>query len=152
TLMSTKIVAVVMALAAMLLVLVSSGHAQFIAQAGFNDASGINSNGTPNSPYTIGGPVAGAGVGEPGWAGPWIGSGTVQSTTTFEGDGAVEIIPTSANQRVLSMPLAGHIHIDQYVLFAPGAQLIVYTDQGTTGTNPFQAALWGALPNHSFYA
>jgi hypothetical protein len=150
--MSTKIAVATTALVALFMPWGSTAHAQFFAQAGFNDASGLQSDVTPNSPYTIGGPVAGAGIGEPGWAGPWVGSGTVQSATTLEGDGAVQITPTSAMHRVLSSPLAGHIHIDQYVLFAPGAQLIVYTDQGTTETTPFQAALWGALPNHEFYA
>ncbi len=47
-------------------------EAQIIASSGFNDASGINGNGTPNSPYTIGQTAGGRGAGEPGWAGTWF--------------------------------------------------------------------------------
>ncbi len=36
---------------------------QVIAQTGFNDQAGINSNPTPNSPYTIGQTAGGRGVG-----------------------------------------------------------------------------------------
>lgn len=66
-----------------------------LLQAGFNDAAGINSDGDPDSPYTIGSFLAGQGVGEPGWATPWIrdhGDASlmaVQDEVVFEGDGAL---------------------------------------------------------------
>src|SRR5205807_6301981 len=42
-----------------------------IASAGFNDASGMNSNPAPDSPYPLDSEGKQGGVGEPGWAGPW---------------------------------------------------------------------------------
>lgn len=63
--------------------------------AGFNDALGINADATPNSPYTLNATLDGAGVGESGWAGPWVETtgadslATVQTTNVFEGDGAI---------------------------------------------------------------
>src|SRR5690349_2811717 len=41
------------------------------AQTGFNDQSGINSNATVGSPYTLNQTINGRGNGEPGWTGPW---------------------------------------------------------------------------------
>jgi hypothetical protein len=124
----------------------------FFAQAGFNDASGINSNATPNSPYTIGGPVNGAGLGEPGWNGAWFGSGLVQNTTTFEGDGAVQITPTSAMGRVLSAPQMGRVLIEEHVQFAPGADLVAYTDERSVTFNPsLHAAIWQVHADNKFY-
>src|SRR6476659_2339595 len=60
---------------------------------GFNDAFGINSNPTADSPYQLDPNLDGHGGGESGWAGPWssgYGSlSTVQSGRVFEGDGAM---------------------------------------------------------------
>lgn len=80
-------------LAATAILLASAGNAP--AQpffAGFNDASGINSNPTPNSPYNVNnGAVVGQGAGEPGWLSLWQGSpeATVVPTNQAEGDGAL---------------------------------------------------------------
>ena len=73
-------------------------------EAGFNDALGINADATPNSPYTLGGDVIGAGIGEPGWTGPWQVSGqcVVETSNVFEGDGAMHMGGgTVGNYRVL---------------------------------------------------
>jgi hypothetical protein len=75
----------------------SSARAQQIfAQTGFNDQSGINSNPTPGSPYTVGQTAAGRGVGESGWGGEWIAlnggalggdpDAIVLAASAFEGD------------------------------------------------------------------
>src|SRR5262249_3557221 len=47
------------------------------AAAGFNDAKGINSDSTPNSPYALGQSNRPGGRGEPGWEGPWQASDKV---------------------------------------------------------------------------
>jgi hypothetical protein len=86
-------------------------HGQIIASAGFNDASGINSNPTPNSPYNVNNqPLLGQGAGEPGWFTPWnnaLGVGNVVNTNTQEGDGAVLMQGTNIANRVLAQPLTG---------------------------------------------
>src|SRR5438128_4548942 len=77
--------------AAVLLAVAASAPAQ-VVQAGFNDASGINSNGTPNSPYNVNNaPLLGQGAGEPGWLSLWQGSNlaSVVNTNVNEGDGAL---------------------------------------------------------------
>lgn len=147
------------AIVAMLLHLVgleALANATVITQAGFNDATGINSNPAPNSPYTLGGSVLGAGIGEPGWAGPWFalpglgGSATVQTTTVFEGDGALQITPTFAPARQWTAQLQGQLIIEQYVRFTEGARLVAYTQQNTSEATTLQGPVWQAFPNHTF--
>src|SRR5439155_18416610 len=75
-----------------LLALAGAARGQIIASAGFNDASGINTNPTPNSPYNINNaPLNGQGAGEPGWFTPWQvgGAPAVVNVGAAEGDGAV---------------------------------------------------------------
>ena len=54
-----------------------------IVAAGFNDAKGINSNPTPDSPYHLGKFNVPGGKGEPGWADAWPASETIISQTEF---------------------------------------------------------------------
>lgn len=78
---------------------------EIFAQTGFNDQSGINSNATPGNPYTINQTVDGVSNSEPGWTGPWValnggalGGGAfaiVKTTSAFEGDAGLSIIPGS---------------------------------------------------------
>jgi hypothetical protein len=143
----------VFALLLHLVLLASPASATVIAQAGFNDASGINSNPTPNSPYTLGGSVVGAGINEPGWAGPWyntLGSAAVQSSTVFEGDGALQLTPTTSPARQWTAQLQGQFVIEQYVRFTEGARLVAYTQQGTSEATTQQGAIWQAFPDHHF--
>jgi hypothetical protein len=89
---------------------------QVIAQTGFNDQTGINSNPTPNSPYTIGQTAGGRGAGEPGWADQWLmlnGGGLggdadaiVRSTSAFEGDGGLALTLGSRGSTVARRRLA----------------------------------------------
>ncbi|MDB5344312.1 MAG: HtrA protease/chaperone protein [Schlesneria sp.] len=79
-----------------------------LIQSGFNDVSGINSNSTVNSPFNTGNAsLNGQGTGEAGWAGPWhmtVGSAVVNSSTTFEGDGAAAFFQnTAAADRTLAI-------------------------------------------------
>jgi len=124
--------------------------AAFVTQAGFNDATGINSNPTANSPYQLGATVSGKGNGEPGWAGPWNGNGMVQSSTVFEGDGALQITSTAAPFRQWTPQVAGQLTIEQYVRFTEGARLVAYVEQGTTESTALHGPVWQAFPNHRF--
>ena len=124
--------------------------AAFVAQAGFNDTAGINSNPLANSPYLLGGSVSGKGIGEPGWAGPWSGNGTVQTSTVFEGDGALQITPTAAPFREWTAQLTGQFTIEQYVRFTEGARLVAYTEQGTSESTALHGPIWQAFPDHHF--
>jgi hypothetical protein len=77
--------------------------AAIIASSGFNDAAGLNSNSTPNSPFTIGQTVDGRGAGEPGWADNWLvqqggalGGGEhalILGAAALEGDGGLQLEP-----------------------------------------------------------
>jgi len=99
-----------------LLVVVGRVPAQVIAIAGFNDTTGFNANGIPNSPYNVaGGPLAGGGAGETGWFTPWTTSNnpaTVVNSGQFEGDGAAFFQGTAGGQRVFTLPLSGRVAID----------------------------------------
>ncbi len=100
---------------ALLLAAGGAGRAQVIASAGFNDAAGLNSNPTPNSPYNVNNaPLNGQGGGEPGWIGPWqggVGAPTLVSSPTFEGDGAAFFQGTAEAVRNLLLPPSGFVSI-----------------------------------------
>ncbi|MBI3839046.1 MAG: PEP-CTERM sorting domain-containing protein [Planctomycetia bacterium] len=107
-------------------------QAVIIAQTGFNDAMGINSNATPNSPYQLSpvdfgaSSVHGHGIGEPGWGGfhaYWIVGGSVftataQSDVTYEGDGAMWVRNSSNPQRSFPEQSSGQLVVEQYVRMA----------------------------------
>jgi len=100
---------------AALLALASTAQGQIIASAAFNDATGINSNPTPNSPYNVANAaLLGQGAGEPGWFTPWqvLGAPRVVNTGTFEGDGAAFFQDTSGGQRVLAAPISGQTSVE----------------------------------------
>lgn len=85
--------------------------------AGFNDNSGVNSNGTPNSPYNVNGaPLNGQGAGEPGWFAPWQtigGDVTVVNTGAFEGDGVMRMTGGTAQVvRSLQLPISGIMSVE----------------------------------------
>ncbi|WP_425395116.1 PEP-CTERM sorting domain-containing protein [Aeoliella sp.] len=97
----------VAALIVVALIATSEANAlDLVAQTGFNDASGINSDGTPSSPYESGTSIiGGSGAGEPGWTSDWtwssetarMASAAPQATETFEGDMALRIDASSGN-------------------------------------------------------
>src|SRR5262245_22088764 len=124
-----------------------------VAQTGFNDAAGINSNPVPGSPYSLG-LVAGAGGVEPGWLGPWSDGpmiALVQNVATFEGDQALRIPATTAPSRALATPVTGTLTIEQAVRFDAGARLVAYTELEATGESiANQGAVWQAFPDNSF--
>jgi fibronectin-binding autotransporter adhesin len=104
------------------------GPAQVLASAGFNDATGLNSNSTANSPYNVGNAsVVGQGGGEPGWASAWQGGQlNVANVTTgraYEGDGALFLQGTSQVFRKLAAPVTGieTITVELMVPSASGA-------------------------------
>ena len=112
---------------AALVALAGTARGQIIASAGFNDASGINSNPTPNSPYNVNNVLLdGQGAGEPGWFTPWQVSGArVVNAGAFEGDGAVFMQGTT--QPVIAPffadvdsrnPLSGVVHLNQSIVSA----------------------------------
>lgn len=92
----------------------------YIATSGFNDASGLNSNGVANQPFNTGNvTVNGQGVGEPGWAGPWDTgeSAIVTNSVSYEGDGSLAFFQnTSAADRKLSVVPTAPFQIDVRVM------------------------------------
>jgi parallel beta-helix repeat protein len=115
-----------------------------IIETGFNDASGINGNGTPNSPYALG-PVHGNGAGEPGWSTPWLtgGASLIQSAVVFEGDNALRVVPTSLPQRAWATPATDVLTIEQRVRFDSGARVVAYSQTAGSGEGS-QGAVWTA--------
>ena len=120
--------------------------AQIFASSGFNDNAGLNSNATPNSPYTIGATVADRGIGEPGWAGGWfvqdggaVGGdpyAIVRTVAAREGDGGLSLVPGGLGStrpiRQLAQPLDRTFVIEQDINF--GAV-------GSVLSGPFQKML-----------
>jgi hypothetical protein len=125
----------------------SPSYAQDIfASSGFNDASGINGNPTPNLPFTIGQTVANRGIGEPGWAGTWfvqdggaVGGDAyaiVEAAAAREGDGGMAMVPGGLGStraiRQLAVPQARNLVIEQDVNFGAVGGMV---------SGPFQSML-----------
>ena len=106
-------------------------EAALIVSAGFNDASGINSDADPNSPYELNALAAGQGGSEPGWAGPWLGGGgtaIVQDAITFEGDGALRVFPTTGTGRNWSDGQTGNFVVEQRLRFTANSRTVIYIE------------------------
>ena len=109
-----------------------------IAETGFNDASGVNTDGVPNSPYELGSALIGQpAADEVGWAGPWENghvstvypytlAPTVQSSVVFEGDGAARFWPTSNTWRKWLTPLDGQFVLEYRLRFDAGSETTMY--------------------------
>ncbi len=110
-----------------------------IAVAGFNDADGLGSDPTADSPYPLGKSNVAGGQGEPGWANPWPPSAnaTFQKEVVFEGDGALRLAGTVNYGRQLADPQEGVLRIEQHVRLPQGGGLAAYVmrrpDVRTTG-------------------
>jgi len=118
----------------------------FFAGAAFNDASGLYSDATADSPYQIGATALWKGVGEPGWAVGWTVSvggtnppfgshyGDIRSDVVLEGDGALRMRNRQSEElwmhRRWSQPLAEKFRIDQHVNIPSGGQF---------GSRPFSS-------------
>src|SRR5262249_2941057 len=104
----------------------SARIAPSVSRSAFNDASGINSNATQDSPFKLNSLLDGGGVGEPGWNGGWVGHETwaslVQSDVVYEGDGAMRMTAgTSGAARLWSPTVAsGVVTISQMIYIPPG--------------------------------
>lgn len=134
-----------------------------IAQTGFNDATGINSNATPNSPYQFSpldfgaSSVHGHGIGEPGWGVNtpyWIVGGTVstataQSDVTYEGDGAMWVRDSSNPQRSFPEQSTGELLVEQYVrmAFAVSPATLMFN----LNNDPDTTSSGHILPSHPSY-
>lgn len=149
---------------AVLLVLMSVGTERaagvlvgpVIAETGFNDATGINSDGVANSPYELDSPLVGQpATGEVGWAGGWIqGDATtsapvVQSTVTFEGDGAARFRPVSNTERQWTNPQDGQFVVESRMRFSADSRTAVYIfGSDFPPFDPsFTATMWHATPD-----
>lgn len=126
--------------------------ATIVVQTGFNDASGIHSDGAADSPYELGVTIDGQGATEPGWAGNWntqSGSNTlgiVQDAITYEGDGALHLDRTLNTGRFWSDAQTGMVSVDYRVRFTTNSRTVGYTygDSNSTGDH---ATAWRAMPD-----
>jgi hypothetical protein len=127
----------------------SLSYAEVIASSGFNDQSGLNSNPTPGSPFTVGQTVDNRGVGEPGWSTNWAvsqggasGGGEharILSEAAREGDGGLllEPNPTFTTTRALrgfATAQSRRFIIEQDVNFVGIREL--YSRPASSGTQP----------------
>jgi hypothetical protein len=114
-----------------------------IAESGFNDAKGINSDPIPDSPFPLGQANREGGKGERGWAGPWSASPNAefQKDVVYEGDGAVRLRPTVGFRRVLLKPQTAIFTIEQAIRIpAEGGGIACYVkpkDGSADKTGPF---------------
>lgn len=88
-----------------------------IAVAGFNDASGLNGNSRPGSPYPLGKNNTQGGFGERGWAGVWTGDSRAAFVRdrVAEGDGALHLTATTNYGRTLSKAQSGQFAMEAMV-------------------------------------
>jgi len=119
-----------------------------IAETGFNDALGINADGTPGSPYLAGGTVVGKGASEPLWGGTtwsWVpgknnGTAIAQGRVIKEGDLALQMInpePSGSSGAIhRTFPgLSGVNYFDTWLRvdsISPGAGLGFYLIEDAT--------------------
>lgn len=126
-----------------------------LIQSGFNDASGINSDGTTNSPFNTGNvSLHGQGGAEAGWAGSWrmsTGSAVVNSATKFEGDGAAAFLQnTAAADRTLAAAPTNPFSISFRLLLtaAPNRDFIFRAyDSGIASIFSAIAVQWAINPD-----
>lgn len=140
----------------------SRGDAQEFS-AGFNDAVGINSNATIDSPYALDQTVFGQGLGEAGWDGGWLGVNgpdderLVQGDVVFEGDGALELFgfPTSA-ERLFAEPQTGIMTVSLRILVTQmlgenqGDRDFIFRLQSDAPPTDSIACQWAMMPDRSF--
>jgi len=133
----------------------SAGQAALIAQSGFNDQTGINSNSTPYLPFELAHTIQQHGALEPGWTQPWIvGRGTVtaEADDPVEGDGVAKFStgPGSVWLRRMWEPAGDMpVLIEQHVRFTANADF--HARPGAGGGESIAAAYWKVQGN-KFYA
>ena len=105
-----------------------------IASSGFNDASGMNSDPTPDSPYPLDSAGKQGGVGEPGWARPWSTRSSprfsFQKKVVYEGDGALHMSKGSADRKLVEA-LGGRFQVEMRVQVPAGGGFICYWKNGS---------------------
>ena len=121
-----------------------------VAETGFNDATGINSNPTPNSPYELDADLFGQAVGEqPQWLGTWTvsdpGKFSAQSAITFEGDGTLHANRTAQGWRQWAVPQSEVFTVEYRVRFTENSRTIFYLENNS---HDFinQGPVWHAFP------
>ena len=153
----------------MLVLMVRTGQAAsvptgpVIAETGFNDVSGIHSDGMPNSPYEFGLTIHGRSALEPGWAGTRVVSkggssggqwgGTAESTDPLEGDGVLYIHDADQDMWVYRtfQVTTDVVLIDQFVRVESGGRLISRTwGPGGTPVHTRIASTWTTSGNKFF--
>jgi hypothetical protein len=141
---------------AMLLVFFGqASRAAVVAETGFNDALGINSNGTTDSPYELNATAHGQGAGETGWLGTWqvvsgpVTNSNVQNTVTLEGDGALHAQPTTNTYRSWAAPQSGIFTVEQYLRFTENSRSVIYLYESSGGVISAgeSGPVWNAFPD-----
>jgi Ca2+-binding RTX toxin-like protein len=125
-----------------------------IAQSGFNDAAGINGNGTANAPFRLNAPLQNQGSGESGWGGSWQGAGvaTVVVGQRQEGDGALFLSSNSGAQRTLTFSGTNQFVFDQWLRLEAGAGAFTARLQRSNqaGSPSGAAVQWQVAPGGTF--
>jgi hypothetical protein len=136
------------------------GIYQTIAQSGFNDAVGMNSDSIPNSPYQFGETIHGRGTSEPDWGGAWRVSdggcdcgydlGKAENNPVWEGDGAVHLRVSQTLRETWIHRQWAEPQFDRFIL----EQRIRLPANGVLGSRPYGngfGPVW-SVSNGRFYA
>jgi len=129
-------------------VLAALGTGTMLAETGFNDASGINGNAAPNSPYALGSPAPGQGTGEPGWLEPWQNTNNnavIGNTAPLEGDGTLDVSGSNSQTgRRWQGVAGGELTVSFRLKFEENSAISVYLVDGTGGSINVNADAVGA--------
>jgi hypothetical protein len=137
------------------------GGQRILAQSGFNDQEGINSDPIPDSPYRLGDTIVGRGLSEPGWAGAWYVSdggsstgqelGQAETDPVYEGDGALHIRVSQTFHETWVHRQWAEPQFDQFLL----EQRVRLPDNGVIGSRPYATGIvngfgpyWRTANNH----
>ena len=119
------------------------------ATAGFNDAKGVNSDTRRQSPYPLAVPGVPGGLGEPGWADPWVIGFDKPEKLVFtkdvvqEGDGAAFLVGTAHMKRLLAVPIKDFAEVELHVRVPEDGHCYIYISEGEGATGPMLGVTGG---------
>jgi hypothetical protein len=119
------------------------------ATAGFNDAKGINADAQRQSPYPLGVPGVPGGLGEPGWADPWVIGFDKPEKLSFvkdvvqEGDGAAFLVGTAHMKRRLAVPIKEFVEVEAHIRVPENGHCYIYIAEGDGATGPMLGVVDG---------
>jgi hypothetical protein len=119
-----------------------------IAATGFNEKTGLGTDGGAAPPYPVGTANAPGGFGERGWSGAWPANrnGTFVADPVFEGDGALKLTGLAQCGRGWARPQTGKFTVEARVRVPAGDGGACYVwESNHTNTGPMWRVAGGTL-------